>query len=63
MLDTSIDAQDKILELFKLLNQIAPSCPAALKELNDSRCKAMALYLKRERIISGKTDRRNTLTL
>ena len=54
MLDTSIDAQDKILELFKFLNQIAPSFPAALIELNDSRCKAMALYLKRERIISEK---------
>ena len=45
MLDTSIDAQDKILGLFKFLDQIAPSCPAALIALNDFRFKAMALYL------------------
>jgi len=45
MLDTSMDAQDKILGLFKFLDQIAPSCPAALIELNDFRFKAMALYL------------------
>lgn len=63
MLDSLIDAQDKILKLFKFLDQIAPSCPAALIELNDFRFKAMALYLKRERIISGKTGRRNRLTL